>query len=267
MWEHAENTAPIIPITNGVHRKTWVDPRLLKAQDLWETHQVLKEELLQFIKEKKGVQLHPQRLLIGFARRAAPYKRGDFIFQQADIIEPLLEKQDIQLIFSGKAHPLDDEGKKIVARFVEMEKRFPQSVVFLEDYDMEIGRYLTRGCDVWLNNPRRPLEASGTSGMKAAMNGVLNFSTLDGWWPEGCEHGVNGWAIGQGHEGEDQDELDLQSLYTVLNEEIIPTYYENREAWTSMMKSSMDMSYEKFSARHMLDRYYKEMYGEKKTDG
>ncbi|HBG16545.1 MAG TPA: hypothetical protein DDW93_07160 [Firmicutes bacterium] len=125
---------------------------------------------------------------------------------------------------------------------------------------MEIGRLLTRGCDVWLNNPRRPQEASGTSGMKAAMNGVLNFSVLDGWWPEGCIHGVNGWQIGGGYEGKDQDKVDRDSLYRVLLEEVIPTYYHNREKWFEMMKASINMSQWKFSATRMLKDYYQKLY-------
>ena len=141
-----------------------------------------------------------------------------------------------------------------------MSKQYPQSVVFIEDYDIKVGQLLTRGCDVWLNNPRRPQEASGTSGMKAAMNGVLNFSVLDGWWPEGCRHGVNGWQIGDGYEGKDQDVKDRDSLYKVLKSEVIPTYYQRREKWIEMMRASIDMSHRQFSTARMLKEYYEKLY-------
>ena len=166
----------------------------------------------------------------------------------------------LQIVFSGKAHPNDLTGKKIISNLVEIAKAYPENVVFLQDYDMKVGKMLTRGCDVWLNNPIRPMEASGTSGMKAAMNGVLNFSVLDGWWPEGCKHGVTGWAIGDGYEGENSDVIDSTSLYKVLCDEIMPTYYMNREKWVEMMKSSIEMSSWNFSAARMLEQYYEQMY-------
>jgi starch phosphorylase len=172
----------------------------------------------------------------------------------------MLEEREVQLIFSGKAHPQDDIGKRIVANLVRLARQYPDAVVFLENYDMAIGRSLTRGCDVWLNNPIRPLEASGTSGMKAAMNGVLNFSVLDGWWPEGCEHGVNGWQIGGAYEGEDRDEHDLRSLMDLLKDEILPTYYGNRDRWVEMMKASIAMSEWKFSSDRMVEEYFKNLY-------
>jgi len=143
---------------------------------------------------------------------------------------------------------------------VSMTKRYPKSVVFLPDYDMEIGRLMTRGCDVWLNNPTRPLEASGTSGMKAAMNGVLNLSVLDGWWPEACKHGVNGWQFGDGYEGPGQDDHDLDALYRVLLQEVLPTYYENRAKWVEMMRESIASVSERFSSRRMIEEYYSRLY-------
>jgi len=147
-----------------------------------------------------------------------------------------------------------------VARLVSFSKAYPNSVVFLENYDMEIGRLLTRGTDVWLNNPKRPLEASGTSGMKAAMNGILNVSVLDGWWPEGCIHGVNGWEFGHGYEGPLADEIDLAGLYQVMLDQVAPTFYENRPQWVRMMRAAIDMSVERFSASRMLQEYYSRMY-------
>lgn len=264
MWKHVNQAAPIIAITNGVHVPSWQDPRIKEAyeagKDLWNVHMQIKKEMLEEVKARTGIELNPEALTIGFARRAAPYKRANLIFQNPAIIDPLLRSGRIQLIFAGKAHPQDELGKNIVASVVAMTRRYPQSVVFLENYDMKIGRILTRGCDVWMNNPRRPQEASGTSGMKAAMNGVLNFSVLDGWWPEGCVHGVTGWQIGGGYEGPGQDEHDLYHLHKVLTEEVIPTYYENRPRWLEMMKASIRMSHYQFSTERMVKEYYDRMY-------
>ena len=176
------------------------------------------------------------------------------------IIEPWLNRGQLQLVFSGKAHPQDEKGKKIISRLVSLARQYPHRVVFLENYDMKLGRLLTRGCDVWLNNPRRPQEASGTSGMKAAMNGVLNLSVLDGWWPEGCQHGVNGWQMGDGYEGPEQDEHDRDCLYRVLQQEVMPTYYNDRIRWVQMMKASMDMAQWNFSSQRMVQDYYRLLY-------
>ncbi len=264
MWEDVEGRSPIIGITNGVHRGTWVDQRMINAyrqkEGLWETHKKLKQELIDFVENRSGVRLDFDKLIIGFARRMVPYKRSTLIFGDFKKIDKYLEKGEIQLIFSGRSHPLDDEGKKIIADLVQYSKRYPESVVFLEDYNMEIGRYLTRGVDVWLNNPRRPLEASGTSGMKAAMNGVLNLSTLDGWWDEACEHGINGWQFGGGYEGKNQDEKDLEALYQVLFDDVLPLYYKNREKWVEMMYNSIDSTYQRFSAHKMIEEYYNRLY-------
>ncbi|MCI2424807.1 alpha-glucan family phosphorylase [Candidatus Acetothermia bacterium] len=265
MWEAVDNRPPIIAITNGVHRKTWVDERISKAYaeggDLWGAHMAAKEELIIDVERRSGQRLSSSALLIGFARRVVPYKRSDLIFRRPEIIDPLLREGKIQILFAGKAHPLDDAGKETITRLVKISRQYPQGVVFLEDYDMEIGRLLTRGCDLWLNNPRRPLEASGTSGMKAAMNGVLNLSILDGWWPEGCIHGKNGWQFGSDCEGSEQDLEDVASLYTVLLDEVLPTYYGRREEWIAMMRASIAMASEQFSAARMLNEYYTLMYG------
>ncbi|MFW6035773.1 MAG: alpha-glucan family phosphorylase, partial [Halothermotrichaceae bacterium] len=275
MWQHVENRSEIIAITNGVHRSTWVNKEIndnyQNKDKLWEIHQKQKEKLIKFVKKKTGQNLDKDTLLIGFARRAAPYKRGVFIFRDEEKIASFLYEGKIQLIFSGKAHPLDDQGKEIVAKQVKMARKYPDSVVFLENYDMEIAHYLVQGCDLWLNNPRKPKEACGTSGIKAAMNGVLNLSILDGWWPEVCEHGVNGWQIGEGMELDkfkgdyqqrinNQDIYDLKCLYEVLFSEVIPVYYEKHEKWVDMMQKSIDSTYDRFSAARMIKDYYDKMY-------
>ncbi|HMA59411.1 MAG TPA: alpha-glucan family phosphorylase [Halanaerobiales bacterium] len=264
MWEHVDNRSPIKAITNGVHRKTWVDSRMFGAfedgNDLLPVHQQLKSELINYVKDKTGSDLDANKLLIGFARRAAPYKRADLIFSKMNVIEPYLKDSKIQIIFSGKAHPLDDKGKDLVQRIVKLAEKYPNSVVFLEDYNMEIAKMMTRGVDVWLNNPRRPKEASGTSGMKSAMNGVLNMSILDGWWPEACQHGMNGWQFGDGYVGENQDQHDRDSLYRVLLNEVVPTYYDNKAKWEDMMNNSIESTYEEFSAEKMIENYYLKMY-------
>lgn len=267
MWKDVAGRSPIIAITNAIHTPTWADERILKAYekgtDLWAVHQTLKSELIQFIEEREGISLNPDNLLIGFSRRAAPYKRSDLIFSKPKLIEPYLESGRIQIAFSGKAHPLDDVGKQIVSNLVSMMRRYPKSVVFIENYDMTIGAILTRGADIWLNNPRRPLEASGTSGMKAAMNGVLNCSILDGWWPEACIDGENGWKIGTTFETGDiefQNRHDSEALYDTLLNKVVPTYYDNRSKWTQMMKKSIETTIGAFSMRRMLEEYYSKLY-------
>ena len=267
MWAEVDKRADILAITNAIHLPTWVDNAMIRAaedgSDLWEPHLQNKRALIDFIEAKNGVRLDEEKLIIGFSRRAAPYKRSDFIFTDLSIIEPLLLEKKFQIVFSGKAHPLDDVGKLIVKNLVAMSRKYPKAVVFLENYDMSIGRMLTRGSDIWLNNPRRPLEASGTSGMKAAMNGVLNLSILDGWWPEACVHGVTGWQFGDGFEHEEeeiQDAHDLKALYKVLLEEVIPTYYENKSAWMDMMRESILQTKEPFAVKRMLEEYYELLY-------
>ncbi|MBP1628238.1 MAG: hypothetical protein H6Q00_2713, partial [Holophagaceae bacterium] len=274
MWAKVQGRSEIIGITNAIHTGTWVDSRTLdlgaafdgskKAREaLWKRHQDNKLKLIAFVEERNGVKLDAGTLLIGFSRRAAPYKRSDFIFTERKFIEPLLKGGKLQIVFSGKSHPLDDNGRAIVENIVEMSRKYPQSVVFLENYNMEIGAMLTRGSDVWLNNPRRPKEASGTSGMKAAMNGVLNLSILDGWWPEACQHGVNGWQFGDGFESEDEavlDRHDFKAFKKVLSEEVLPTYYGQRERWIDMMGASIQSTRETFAIKRMLDEYYSRMY-------
>jgi starch phosphorylase len=267
MWRHVADTGPIISITNGVHVPTWQSEDIHRAfiagQGIRKPHMKAKIELIEFARKHTDATLNPEALIVGFARRAAGYKRSDLIFRDSELIDPLLQGGKMQLIFSGKAHPNDEEGKRIIRDLVKMDKKYKDSVVFLENYNMEIARLMIRGCDVWLNNPVRPLEASGTSGMKAAMNGVLNLSVVDGWVGEGPQHGVSGWLLDAHHNDVDpqqQNMHDLQALYKVLLHEVIPTYYNNPDRWHDMMRASIDMSNYKFSSARMVREYYELMY-------
>jgi starch phosphorylase len=261
MWAKVENAAPIVSVTNGVHQPTWQAETIRNAgadpERLWNAHVALKRELIEEIAQRNRVRLDPEALFIGFARRAAGYKRSDFILRDEGRLEALLERHPVNLVFSGKAHPDDGVGKSIVAHMVKAQQRFPGRIVFVENYDMSVARLLTRGCDVWLNNPIRPLEASGTSGMKAALNGLLNLSILDGWWPEGCIHGVNGWAIGDETSGEDAK--DFEALYQVLENEVLAAWAD-RSKWMGMMRESIAMAQQKFTADRMVLEYFEKLY-------
>jgi starch phosphorylase len=261
MWGHVSHGAPITSVTNGVHVATWQSDRIRAAADtdtaLWNAHVSLKRELMDAIRERGNVRLDPESLFIGFARRAAGYKRSDLILRDEQRLLELLSKRRVTILFSGKAHPQDRGGKAMVARLVRAQREHPGRIVFLENYDMSVARRMVRGCDVWLNNPVRPLEASGTSGMKAAMNGVLNLSILDGWWPEGCEHGVNGWAIGDATAGDDAK--DHASLYETIEDDVLPAWAD-RPRWVGMMRSSIRMAVEKFSSERMVRDYFEKLY-------
>jgi starch phosphorylase len=263
MWAEVEDAARIIAITNGVHAGTWQDPRVPAALGsdgaLRATRRELKDELLTEVERRTGTRLDPEALTVGFARRAATYKRPDLLLRDPARLAPLLKDHRVQLVFAGKAHPADGEGKAVIALLVETIRQWPESIVFLENYDIGLGRLLSRGCDVWLNNPRRPMEASGTSGMKAAMNGALNLSVLDGWWPEGCAHGVNGWAIGEGAEGPEQDERDLKALYDTLEGEVLPAWADPAR-WARMMRASIAMGVDRFSSDRMVREYFERLY-------
>ncbi len=267
MWEHVPGGSRIISITNGVHMPTWQDPQMAALAagvgndaQFRARHQQLKEQMVAEVGRRTGAQLDSNSLIVGFARRAATYKRATMVLRDLQWLLPLFENQRLQIVFSGKAHPRDEEGKALVAELARLAAAHPNNLAFVQDYDMEIGALLTRACDVWLNTPRRPKEASGTSGMKAAANGLLNVSILDGWWDEGCEHGVNGWQFGDGYEGHGQDEHDLSALQRVLGEEVIPTFYDEPERWTAMMRSAIQGAQERFSAARMVSRYWSELY-------
>ncbi len=257
--------------------------------ELWAIRRHLKRKLVIFANERArrawlsnsvhsvqviagGVLLEPYSLTIGFARRFATYKRASLIMRDIDRLLKIVNNPSmpVQIIFAGKAHPADEPGKLLIQEVYRMVKDSHAGgrLVFLEDYDMNVARYLVQGVDIWMNTPRRPLEASGTSGQKAAINGVLNFSCLDGWWREGF-NGRNGWAIGDEIDRQDpneQDEIDAASLYDTLEKEIIPLYYANRSAdnlpneWVGMIKESIRTLAPQFSTRRMLKEYMSMMY-------
>jgi starch phosphorylase len=278
MWKHVDGAAPIISVTNGVHEPTWQDPRVRAAlvrdkprerqdTELWRAHQSMKAELLTEIARRTGVHMALDKLLIGFARRAAAYKRADLILGDDKALQRLFDA-GVQIVYAGKAHPRDLAGKALVGKLLEAAKHYTGRVVFLENYDMRVGALMTRGADIWLNNPRRPLEASGTSGMKAAMNGVPNVSVLDGWWPEGCVHGVTGWKIGDPDPNDDAfdekdaqrvDKRDRELLYHVLEQEVLPAYVQ-RAPWLDIMRASIAMSEWRFSSDRQVEDYVAKMY-------
>lgn len=279
MWKDVEGAAPILSITNGVHAGTWQDARIRAAlapgktaaerdAQLLQAHGDMKAELADLVLARTGVAIAPDGFLIGFARRAASYKRADLILSDEAALEQLFAEHRVQLVYSGKAHPRDTAGKAIVGKLVAAARKYPEQVIFLQNYDMTLGAALTRGCDIWLNNPRRPLEASGTSGMKAAMNGVPNVSILDGWWPEGCRHGETGWQIGEANPDDDAfndeaaaaiDARDRAALYQVLRKDVLPAFAD-KARWVQIMRASIEMSSWQFSSDRMVEDYVQRMY-------
>jgi len=266
----------------------WKRVEQIPDAELWRTHERGRERLVAFARQRLKAQLKrrgsppsevdsadevldPDALTIGFARRFATYKRGDLIFRNIERVTKLLndDKRPVQFIFSGKAHPKDNGGKELIARVVQMARRaeFRRRVVFLEDYDMNVARYLVQGVDVWLNNPRRPLEASGTSGMKVPVNGGLNLSILDGWWVEGYD-GDNGWAIGAGEEYADlgyQDEVESRALYDLIEQDIAPLFYTRGadglpRGWIRRMKKSIMTLVPVFNTNRMVEEYTRRCY-------
>lgn len=268
--------------------EVWENINNIPNQELWGIHQNRKQKLFDIVKEnttnrlrKSGYsyeeineitsKLNPNALTIGFARRFATYKRATLIFKDLERITQILNNADrpVQLIFAGKAHPADKEGQDLIKRIheISMMPQFKGKIFLLENYNIAMSRYLVSGVDVWLNNPRRPMEASGTSGQKASVNGVINFSVLDGWWAEGYNQ-ENGWTIGTNAEFtsyEEQDIADSQSMYRTLEEKIIPTYYEKdengiSEKWMKIMKNSITSTGGKYSTSRMLVDYTNNLY-------
>jgi starch phosphorylase len=289
LWpERRVDEVPITSITNGVHQRTWIsgeletllgdtDPQFQRARDLpsdalWAAHRSAKERLLRYVVATRDAPvLDPDVLTIGFARRFATYKRAGLLFSEPERLARLLAdpERPIQLLLAGKAHPADEGGKDLIQQVVDY-AREPEAagrVVFLEDYELTLARRLVQGVDVWLNTPRRPLEASGTSGMKAALNGVLNCSILDGWWAEAYSPDC-GFAIpsleGDASEAE-QDEADAEALYSVLEEEVLPAYYERDEAglpqrWIELMRESIAELGPRFGTARMVAEYVERLY-------
>ncbi|HZT52855.1 MAG TPA: alpha-glucan family phosphorylase [Gaiellaceae bacterium] len=289
LWpERRVDQVPITSVTNGVHQRTWLSPELeellgdteprferareLPAEALWRAHRRAKERLLEFVAATRGVPtLDLDVLTIGFARRFAGYKRAGLLFSRPERLGSLLAdpERPVQLLIAGKAHPADEEGKEAIRRVVEFarEPAAAGRVVFLEDYEMTLARRLVQGVDLWLNTPRRPLEASGTSGMKAALNGVLNCSILDGWWAEAYSPAY-GFAIGDGAVGTgdaEQDEADAEALYAVLEQQVLPAYYERDERglpqrWLALMRESIAALGPRFGSARMVAEYVERLY-------
>ncbi|HUW64619.1 MAG TPA: alpha-glucan family phosphorylase [Spirochaetia bacterium] len=263
-------------------KSIWESVRSIPGQELWEVHQKLKEQMIRFARKRLAAQyrrnhepaeiiedtahfLEPRALTIGFARRFATYKRALLIFSDLDRLDRLVNNPEhpVQLIFAGKAHPADGAGQEII-KFVCDQARSPRfwgRIMFLEDYDINLARSLLQGVDVWLNTPRRPMEASGTSGQKAAINGVLNLSVLDGWWPEAYD-GENGFAIGREDYPDEttQDREDSHDLFNILEEVVVPLYYRLDNAWAEKMKASLASIPPVFSADRMVKTYATHFY-------
>lgn len=274
---------------DNIHEdKIWEKINNIPDKTLWETHQDRKEKLLKLVKDnttqrlrRSGYsyeeineitsKLNSNALTIGFARRFATYKRATLIFKDLERITQILNNSEkpVQLIFAGKAHPADKEGQDLIKRIheISMMPQFKGKIFLLENYNIAMSQYLVSGVDVWLNNPRRPMEASGTSGQKASVNGVVNFSVLDGWWAEGYNQ-ENGWTIGTNAEYnsyEEQDIADSQSMYRTLEDKIIPTYYNKNEEgispkWIRIMKNSIISTGGKYSTARMLVDYTNNLY-------
>jgi len=270
------------------NEKIW--PRIynIPHDELWRVHETRRERLVAFCRRRLAARadsaggstldmrrahevLNPEALTIGFARRFAPYKRAGLLFLEPDRLLRIVsdKRRPVQFIFSGKAHPADQRGKELIRKVVHQSRSegFRRKLVFLENYDINVARYLLQGVDVWLNTPRRPNEACGTSGMKAAANGALNLSILDGWWPEAYD-GSNGWAIGHGQEYDDhdyQDRVEARAIYDLLENELIPLFFDRGpdglpRGWIEMMKNSMAGISVRFSSHRMIEEYMHNYY-------
>jgi starch phosphorylase len=287
---HAETTQHMFPgyrihaVTNGVHVGIWTHPafaRLYDANfpqwqhepeilvralqladdDVWECHRTAKQDLVERVHAITGETLDPRAMTIGFARRMTGYKRPLLIFEDLDRLADLGLRHPVQLVMAGKAHTRDNDGKKAIRQIHEIARglRGKLTCVFLPNYDMELAKILVAGCDVWLNTPMPPMEASGTSGMKAALNGGLNLSVLDGWWIEACVEGVTGWSIGRDGMGS-SDRPDASALYDKLENTVLPRYYGEPGQWRAMMKQAIAYIGYYFNSARMMRRYATEAY-------
>ncbi len=275
--------ATIHTITNGVHAPTWISEPMQQLLDeripewrrdhlylrsaieipespMLAAHARAKEELLAEVGSRTGLVLNPKVLTLGFARRAATYKRANLLLTDAERLKAIAAKAGgLQILYAGKAHPQDEPGKGLIRQVVEEAAKLSENelrIVYLENYDWDLGARLTAGVDVWVNTPRRPYEASGTSGMKAAMNGVPSLSILDGWWIEGCIEGVTGWAIEDGENDTDE----ANSLYDKLETEVIPLYRDDQEKWARLMRTTLAFNGSYFNTNRMVKQYTRNAY-------
>jgi starch phosphorylase len=282
---------PIEAITNGVHAGTWTSPAFqqlfdryipswrednyslrgalgLPAEEVWASHLIAKHELLEEVRKKTGLNLDPEVFTIGFARRATGYKRADLILSDLDRLREIAKNAgQFQIVFAGKAHPNDGGGKDIIRRIFKAKKALRKNipVVFLDDYNLDLGGKITSGVDLWLNTPQFPLEASGTSGMKAALNGVPSLSILDGWWVEGHIEGVTGWSIGEsrraaGGGAPTDNQAEAESLYSKLESVILPLYYNERARFLGVMQHAIAINGSFFNTQRMVQQYITDAY-------
>jgi starch phosphorylase len=279
-------------ITNGVHAATWVSAPLARVldhyipgwqadnfslrfahsiprHDIRTAHGEAKRQLFDYVQARTGATLDEKVLTLGFARRATAYKRANLIFHDVERLRALgRDMGRIQIIFSGKAHANDPDGKGQIQRILQMRDLLKNElpIVYLTDYDMSVAKLMVAGVDMWLNTPQPPLEASGTSGMKAALNGVPSLSVLDGWWIEGCLEGETGWSIGERHENEDgngdRSARDAASLYDRLEQSIIPLFYENPDRFTDVMRHAISLNGSFFNTQRMIQQYVLRAYFE-----
>ena len=273
-------------VTNGVHASTWTSSHFkqiydryipewrsdnlylryairIPVEEIWHAHQEAKKELLQLVERRTGKRLDPGLLTIGFARRAAAYKRSDLLFRDLNRLREVVKKAGgIQIIYGGKAHPTDEPGKNLIRRIFQAAAELGNDipVVYLEEYDLSLAKYLCAGVDLWLNTPQKPHEASGTSGMKAALNGVPSLSVLDGWWIEGHIEAVTGWAVGDGWRTETDLQTEVTSLYDKLEFEILPLYYRNPDDFAGIMRSAIALNGSYFNAQRMIVQYLQNAY-------
>ena len=285
-------TYPFNSITNGVHAVMWtsppfrdlfdkhlpewrVDNRYLRyaisihREEVLEAHTAAKAALIETVRNLSGVSLDPAVFTIGFARRATPYKRADMIFDNMDRLRAITRiAGPLQIVYAGKAHPKDEKGKELIRRIFqaadELEDEIP--IVYLEGYDMDLGAVITSGVDLWLNTPEKPREASGTSGMKAALNGVPSFSTLDGWWIEGHVEGVTGWSVGEEWRDDVGDIDERTSLYGKLQHVILPLYYNRPQEFARVMRHAIALNGSFFNAQRMISQYVENAYTLEKTE-
>ncbi|HEX6966548.1 MAG TPA: alpha-glucan family phosphorylase [Gemmatimonadaceae bacterium] len=277
---------PINAITNGVHAATWTSAPVrelfdrhipewrrdnlylryavsIPLDEIRETHACAKRDLLNEVERRTGTRLDPAALTVGFARRATPYKRADLIFTDLERLKSIAQHSGpLQIIFGGKAHPRDEGGKQLIRHIFEARAALGDAVkvVYLENYEMGIAQYLVAGVDLWLNNPMKPLEASGTSGMKAALNGVPSFSVLDGWWVEGHVEGVTGWSIGSSDANESDQSGDINDLYLKLERVILPLFYGLPYSYAQVMRSAIALNGSFFNTQRMVMQYIRNAY-------